>query len=139
MSMPEATCTACGSIYRGAALARLDVHEWERRDGVLHQRWWCLCQHDRKGRDAASGSAVAVRADLGANAVLVRCRRYGVTRMSAVVIARGTKTQWTAESGAAYVRHGTDAGKRRGNPDEYMVIPPDELARLETWAAKETR
>lgn len=134
----EATCAACGSTYRGAALDALDVDRWERRDGVLHELRWCLCQRSRMGRDAAPGSAVTTRGDLGPSAVLVRLHRLGRHTVSVVVIARGTATQWTAEGGAAYVRHGADAGKKRGDRDYFARIPPDELARLEAWAAQAT-
>lgn len=130
----EATCAACGSTYRGGALAGLDVDRWERRGEVLHELRWCLCQRDRKGRDAAAGSAVAERADLGPNVVLVSLHRLSRRVVSVVTIARGTATQWTAEGGAAYVRHGVDAGRKRGDRDTFARILPDELARLEAWA-----
>ncbi len=130
----EATCTECGSTYRGAALSALDVDRWERRGEVLHELRWCLCQQGRKGRDAAAGSAVAERADLGPNVALVSLHRLSRRVVSVVTIARGTATQWTADGGAAYVRHGTDAGRKRGDRDTHARIPPDELARLEAWA-----
>lgn len=140
----EATCAACGSVYRGDAIGALDVDRWERRGEVLHELRWCLCQRDRRGVRAASGavsrgSAVTPRPDLGANVVMVNLHRFSRADVSVVTIARGTATQWTAEGGAAYVRHGQDAGRKRGDRDSFARIPPDELARLEAWAASQPR
>ena len=129
--MMEAVCERCGSVFRGAALEKLDLDEWERREGALCERRWCLCQSDRKGRDVRRGSAVIDHADLGAGAALVRVWHEDRSRMMGVPIYRGTKTQWSALHGGSFVRHGAKAGHGRGgNPG---IIPPDELARLEAW------
>jgi len=136
----EATCSACGSVYRGDAIGGLDVDQCERRGEVLHELRWCLCQRKRMGRDVARGSVAAPRPEYGANVVLVARGYSGTTGPS--VFERATPTTYVAKDGEKYRRGETSYrnGQKVGATGYNIPsIPPDELARIEAWAAAQPR
>ena len=130
----EATCGECGSVYRGKDLGGLEVDRWERRGEVLHELRWCLCQRDRKGRDVAKGGVVTARPDLPANVVLMSPPFRTADTIGTV--ERATPKTWVGKHGEKYDR---ESGWMLGAKYDGTNIVRTELARLEAWAASQTK
>lgn len=129
--MSEETCDECGSVYRGKAIGGLESAGWERRDGVLCDLRWCLCQRGRMGRDVVTGSIVLPHPEYGDNVVLVSPAFSGKDII--VTIERATATLFLTRDGGKYRRrdgYAPGSGYGRSN------IVQSELPRLEAWAAK---
>ena len=129
--MIEATCAECGTVYRGKAIGGLESAGWERRNGVLCDLRWCLCQRGRMGRDVVKGSVVIAHPEYGDNVVLYSppySQKDGI-----VTIERVTATTYVAKDGQKFRRSdGFDLGRGYGRSN----IVQSELPRLEAWTAK---
>lgn len=127
----EATCGECGTVYRGKAIGGLESAGWERRDGVLCDLRWCLCQRGRMGRDVVTGSIVLPHPEYGDNTVLFSlpfARRHTI-----ITIDRATAAFYFTKDGGKYRRRD---GFSPGSGYDRSSIAHSELPRLEAWAAK---
>ena len=130
--MTAVECAACGSVYRGKALAQLSSDDvWRREDGVLHDRARCLCGEwcDRP------------HPEMGDNVVLVTMHEGGGAYRDIVsprTIDGVTADEWVMGSSevwrVAFHRNGHDRG-RSVWPTTHFRISREELLRLEAWVA----
>lgn len=133
----EATCGECGSVYRGKAIDGLTADQWERRDGVLCDLRWCLCQRGRMGRDVVTGNIVLPHPEYGDNVVLVMGGYEN--SIEPITFDRATRTTYTAKGDVRYHRgaKGFKDGRKMGATGYHIPrIVPSELPRLEAWVAK---
>lgn len=119
------TCPACGSVYRGAAMAKVvssgGGRPWNRGvDGVLLQPAVCVCLENCTLR----------RPDLGAGVALVSTGRGPMP----VVFTRATRTVFFSDQGAAFHRSGPRTGRERGYEFGRSLWNAREVERLEAWA-----
>ena len=121
----EVSCPACGTVYRGAAMAKVinsgGGRAWNRGvDGVIIQPAVCLC----------SENCTLRRPDLGAGVALVSTGRGPMP----VMFSRATRAMFVSEQGAMFHRSGPRVGRERGYEFGKSLWNAGEVERLEAWA-----